>query len=69
MQSVRYSNGVVKNTTRDADHNYRLTRSTATLSGSTLLDTEYRYDAISNIDQIRENGIDPLRKSIDYTYD
>ncbi len=69
MQSLRYGNGVVKNTTRNPDHNYRLTRSTATLSGSTLLDTEYRYDAISGIDQIRENGIEPLRKSVDYTYD
>jgi YD repeat-containing protein len=69
MQSIRYGNGVVKNTTRDANHNYRLTRSTAILSGSTLLDTEYRYDAISNIDRIQENGIEPLRKSIDYTYD
>ncbi len=59
----------MKNTARDADHNYRLTRSTAILSGSTLLDTEYRYDAISNIDKIKENGIEPLRKSIDYTYD
>lgn len=69
MQSLRYGNGVVKNTTRDPDHNYRLTRSTSTLSGSTLLDTEYRYDAVSGIDQIRENGIEPLRKSVDYTYD
>jgi RHS repeat-associated protein len=69
MKSILYGNGVVKNTSRDANNNYRLNRSTATLSGSTLLDTEYSYDAVSNIDKIRENGVEPLRKSIDYTYD
>ena len=69
MQSIRYGNGIVKDTLRDPNHNYRLTRSTASLSGGILLDTNYRYDAVSNIDRIQENGIEPLRKSVDYTYD
>jgi len=70
MKSVRYGNGVVKNTERDVNNNYRLTRATATASdGNRLLDTNYSYDAMSNITGITENGIDPLRKSISYTYD
>ncbi len=70
MKSVRYANGVVKNTERDVNNNYRLTRATATaIDGTKLLDTTYSYDPISNITAITENGIDPLRKTISYTYD
>lgn len=70
MRSIRYGNGVVKNTERDANNNYRLTRATATATdGSKLLDTSYSYDAVSNITGINESGIEPLRKSINYTYD
>lgn len=70
MRSIRYGNGVVKNTERDVNNNYRLTQATATASdGTKLLDTNYSYDAISNIVGITENGIDPLKKTISYTYD
>ena len=69
MQSIRYGNGVIKNTNRDPNNNYRLTRSTASASGQTFLDTEYRYDAVGNMDRNSEWGIEPLRKTIDYTYD
>ncbi len=70
MQSIRYGNGVVKNIERDSDNNYRLIRATATaLDGTKLLDTNYSYDAISDIISIAENGIQPLRKQVNYTYD
>lgn len=70
MKSIRYGNGVVKNTERDANNNYRLTRVTATSTdGTKLLDTSYGYDAVNNITSIIEGGIEPLRKSIGYTYD
>lgn len=70
MRSIRYGNGVVKNTERDANHNYRLTRATSTtIDGTKLLDTSYGYDAVSNITSISEGGIEPLRKSVGYSYD
>ncbi len=70
MKSVRYGNGVVKDTTRDPDYNYRLSTAQArTNDGYKVLDTEYRYDAINNINRVIEKGIEPLRKNIDYTYD
>jgi RHS repeat-associated protein len=70
MRSIRYGNGVIKNTERDVNNNYRLTQATATVSdGTNLLDTNYSYDAVSNITGITENGIDPLRKTISYSYD
>jgi RHS repeat-associated protein len=70
MKSIRYGNGVIKNTERDANNNYRLARAIANASdGTKLLDTSYSYDVISNIVGITENGIDPLRKTISYTYD
>lgn len=70
MKRIQYGNGIVKDIERDAENNYRLTHATATTSDAiTLLDTDYSYDAISNITHITENGIEPLRKSVDYTYD
>jgi len=69
MNQIRYGNGAIKTVERDAGENYRLTRSVVSLSGSTLLDTNYEYDALSDITRIRENGIEPLRKTIDYNYD
>ncbi len=70
MKGIRYGNGVVKNTERDANNNYRLTQATATASdGTKFLDTTYSYDSISNITGINENGIEPLRKTVSYTYD
>jgi RHS repeat-associated protein len=70
MRSIRYGNGVVKNTERDVNNNYRLTRATATTTdGTKLLDTSYGYDEVSNITNITEGGIEPLRKSLSYTYD
>ncbi len=55
MKSLRYGDGVVKNTERDAGYNHRLTRSTVTSADNTkLLDTEYNYDATSNINRIVE---------------
>jgi hypothetical protein len=64
-----YGNGVIKTVDRDADYNYRLERVRSTLSGAVLLDTSYNYDAVSNITRIQEGGIEPLRKTVDYTYD
>ncbi len=69
MASVRYGNGVIKNTERDPWYNYRLSRVRADLSGSTLLDTSYSYDPLSNITGINVDGLDPLRKTVSYSYD
>lgn len=68
--SVAYGNIASKNITRDPTYNYRLSTSQVSLAdGTTLLDTSYQYDTVGNIDAIREQGIEPLRKSIDYIYD
>lgn len=69
MNDIFYGNGAVKHIERDAQYNYRLSRATTSLSGTTLLDTNYTYDGLSDITRIQENGIEPLRKTVNYTYD
>lgn len=69
MNTMSYGNGVIKTIDRDEDYNYRLTHVRSSLSGTTLLDTSYDYDAVSNITRIHERGVEPLRKTVDYTYD
>lgn len=59
----------MKHIERDTQYNYRLSRATTSLSGTTLLDTSYTYDGLSDITGIQENGVEPLRKTVNYTYD
>ncbi len=55
---------------RDENNNYRLTDALSILpDGTRLVDTHYEYDGLSNITSVRESGIEPLRKTVNYTYD
>lgn len=70
IQSISYANGITKTMKRDENNNYRLTDALSILpDGTRLVDTHYEYDGLSNITSVRESGIEPLRKTVNYTYD
>ena len=67
---MRYGNGMTRNIDRDPNYNYRLRESmTQGPDSGILLDTHYTYNALDAITRISEDGIEPLRKTIDYSYD
>ncbi len=69
MKTQKYGNGITRDTIRDPNYNHRISRVTIASWATTYLDTQYSYDAINNIVWASVDWLDPIRKTITYTYD